>query len=72
MTAGDVNEILRLSVDERLRLLELIWESLSAEPANVPLADAHRAVVEARLAEHERDPNDVVSLAEVLGMARKS
>ena len=31
-----------------------LWESLAAHPSAVPLGDAHRAVIDERLAEHER------------------
>jgi len=67
----DVEEILRLPAEERLRLAEIIWASLVKEPASVPLGDAHRAVIEERLADHERNPNDVVTRAEVLAEARR-
>ena len=58
MTDTDVAEILKLPVEERLRLVELIWESLAANPSAVPLGDAHRAAIDERLAEHERNPDD--------------
>jgi putative addiction module component (TIGR02574 family) len=71
MSDTDVAEILKLSAEERLRLVEIIWASLAADPSSVPLSDAHRAVIDERLAEHERDPNDVVSRDEVLAEARR-
>ena len=71
MSNADVAEILKLPVEERLRLVELIWESLAADPSGVPLGDAHRAVIDERLAEHERNPDDVVSRDELLAEARR-
>jgi putative addiction module component (TIGR02574 family) len=71
MSQADVAKILELPPEERLRLVELIWESLSASPSSVPLSDAHRSVIEERLAEHERDPDDVISRDEVLAAARR-
>ncbi len=71
MSSADVAEILKLSAEERLRLIELIWNSLAAEPSDVPLGDAHRAVIDERIAEHERNPEDVVSRDEVLAQARR-
>ena len=71
MSDTDVAEILKLPVEERLRLVELIWESLAADPSGVPLGDVHRAVIDERLAEHERSPDDVVSRDEVLADARR-
>ena len=71
MSDTDVAEILKLPVEERLRLVELIWESLAADPSGVPLGDVHRAVIDERLAEHERTPGDVVSRGELLAEARR-
>jgi putative addiction module component (TIGR02574 family) len=71
MSDTDVAEILKLPAEERLRLVELIWESLAANPSEVPLSDAHRAVIDDRIAEHERSPRDVVSRDEVLARARR-
>ena len=71
MSDADVAEILKLPPEERMRLLEIIWESLASDAASVPLGDAHRAVIDERLAEHERNPDDVVSRDQVLAEARR-
>ena len=71
MSDADVAEILKLSPEERLRIAEIIWESLAADPSSAPLSDAHRTAIDERLSEHERDPNDVVSKDEVLREARR-
>jgi putative addiction module component (TIGR02574 family) len=71
MSDADIAEILKLPVEERMRLVEIIWASLAADPTGVPLGDAHRAVIDERLAEHERNPEDVVSLDEALKEARR-
>ena len=62
MGAADVAKILALPAEERLRLVELI---------DIPLSDAHGAVIDERLAEHEVSPNDVVTRAEVFALARR-
>ena len=71
MSDADVAEILKLPPEERLRLAEVIWASLAAEPSTVPLSDAHRQVLDERLAEHDRSPDDVVSKDQVLADARR-
>lgn len=71
MSDADIAEILQLPVEERLRLVQLIWESVAADPSAVQLGDAHRAVIDERLAEHERNPDDVVTRDEVLADARR-
>jgi putative addiction module component (TIGR02574 family) len=71
MSDTDVADILKLPAEERMRLVEIIWASLVIEPSSVPLGDAHRAMIDERLAEHERNPDDVVSRDEVLAEARR-
>jgi putative addiction module component (TIGR02574 family) len=71
MSDADVAEILKLPPDERLRLAEVIWASLAAEPSTVPLGDAHRQVLDERLAEHDKSPDDVVSRDQVIADARR-
>ncbi len=71
MSDTDVAEILKLPVEERLRLVEIIWESIATDPAGVPLGDAHRALIDERLAEHDRNPDDVVSRDAIFAEARR-
>lgn len=49
-------DIDRLTVGERLELIEQVWESLRRGAGVLPLSDAERAVIEARRAEHRTDP----------------
>ena len=70
MTEPVLDEILKLSAEERLRLIDRIWESL--DPNSVPVSEAHLKVIEERLAEHRRDPNSTVTLEEVLAEARNA
>jgi putative addiction module component (TIGR02574 family) len=71
MSQADVAKILALSVEERLNLIALIWESLSNNQSEIPVSDAERALLDERLAEHALDPDDVISHEEVLAMARR-
>lgn len=55
----------KLSVDERLELLEALWDDLTRR-SEVPLpSEAQLAELERRLAEHEANPDDVVPWSEV-------
>lgn len=72
MSDTEVAEILKLPAEERLRLLELLWESLSATPTSVPLGDAHRAAIDEALAEHRRDPDDVLTMEQMLRGVREA
>jgi putative addiction module component (TIGR02574 family) len=71
MSDADVAELLKLPPEERMRIAEIIWVSLAANPETVPLGDAHRALIDEAVAEHERHPEDVVSRDQVLAEARR-
>jgi putative addiction module component (TIGR02574 family) len=72
MSDADVAELLKLPAEEKLRLLELLWENLSASPSTLPVGDAHRAAIDEALAEHRQSPNDVLTLEQVLTGVRKA
>lgn len=64
-------DILGLPVQDRLRLVEDIWDSLAADPSAVPAPDWHRAELDQRLARHQASPDQVEHWAEVRTRLRK-
>jgi putative addiction module component (TIGR02574 family) len=56
MSSVDIREILKLSVTERLRLVEDIWDSIAASPDALPVTDAQRRELDRRLAEYRSNP----------------
>lgn len=52
----------RLSVEERIALVEDLWDSIAEE---TPLTDLQRAELDRRLEDHEANPDDVVSWEDV-------
>jgi putative addiction module component (TIGR02574 family) len=48
-------DIESLTQEERLDLLEDLWDSLSSDPASVPLTPAQREELDRRLDELDRD-----------------
>lgn len=62
-------EIVSLSVDERIRLAEAIWESIATEPGQPALTEAQQQELERRLAAHTASPKDVVPWEEVKAQA---
>ena len=55
----------RLGVDERLALVEELWDSIAADPASVPLPADHKAELDRRLAAHAANPDDTAPWEEV-------
>jgi putative addiction module component (TIGR02574 family) len=51
-----IAEILELPIAERIRLVELIWDSIAAVPEAVPISAELGAELDRRLAEFEADP----------------
>lgn len=56
MKSLPVAEILELPIAERMRLVEIIWDSITAVPEAVPVSDDLKADLDRRLAEFEADP----------------
>ena len=60
-----VTEILALPVQERVRLVGAIWDSISAAPEALALTPWQREELDRRLAEFEADPDAGSTLEEV-------
>lgn len=60
-----------LTVEERLDLLEQIWESLAAAPELVPLSDDQRIELDRRLDDLEREGPVGQSWDEMLARVRR-
>ena len=52
-----ITDILQLPVQERIRLVELIWDSVAAVPEAVEISPELKTELEARLAEFEENPD---------------
>ena len=50
----------RLSVEERLTLVQEIWDSIVAEGQSPPLSDAKLKELRRRVAEDDANPDDVI------------
>ena len=59
-------EVLRLSAEERLRLIEKLWDSLVDEHGEqLEVSAAIKAELDRRLAAHERAPGELLSWSEI-------
>lgn len=54
-------DIARLTVGERLGLIEQVWDSLRRDAGDLALNEAERALIESRRAEHRADPDAAVA-----------
>jgi len=63
MNAHLLAEALKLSPDDRLRLIDALWETLSEE--DIPVTAEGRVLLDARLADLEANPGDQSPWSEV-------
>ncbi len=63
--AGTLAEIISLSVNDRIRLVQAIWDSISADPEHLELTESQRIELSRRLLDHETNPSAVISWQKV-------
>jgi putative addiction module component (TIGR02574 family) len=62
MRVNDIPEIARLSVPERILLLEDLWDSIASDESSVPVPQSHRDELDRRLTQYEKDPGRLLTL----------
>ena len=67
MTVDALDAIRKLSLDERIRLVEQIWDSVAEDPdaAALPITPAQREELDRRLADAEARPGEGAPWSEV-------
>jgi putative addiction module component (TIGR02574 family) len=53
--ATDLNDILKLSIDERLEIIEKIWESIEQNDEVDKIPEWHRKILEERFKKHKNN-----------------
>lgn len=66
-----LNEIASLSVEERLFLVQAIWDSIAAEQAYPELTEAQERELDARIKDFEMNPDNSLSWEEVKASIKK-
>lgn len=67
-----VAEILALPVEDRVRLVEAIWDSISAVPEALPLTEWQKEELDRRLDDLEKNPDAGLTLEEVFARIRRA
>lgn len=68
--AATIAEINMLPVDDRLRIVDAIWEAIEDERADFVLTDAVKQELDRRIAEADANPDDEISREEVMSWLR--
>jgi putative addiction module component (TIGR02574 family) len=67
----EIKEILKLSVEERLHLVQTIWDSISGEAEDAEISKEHKAILNDRLESYKKNPEDNVNWEDVDKKVRK-
>ena len=59
MTTDALSEVLELPIADRIKLVQVIWDSVAAQPDQVPVTPEQRAELETRMREYRDAPDDV-------------
>ena len=70
MTPISVADILGLPVQERIQLVEIIWESIAAVPHAIEVSPELKTELQARLADFEQNPEAGYSWEQVKDQLR--
>ncbi len=62
MRVKDLPEISKLSIPEKILLVEDLWDTISADEASVPIPESHKGELDARLKRHASTPGTLLSL----------
>lgn len=71
MHSCDIPGIKRLSIPEKILLVEELWDSIAAEAKSVPVPASHLVEIDRRLARHAAQPGELLSLEELQARIEK-
>ena len=71
MRVDEFPEIARLTIPERILLLQDLWDSIASDESSVPMPESHREELDRRLAEYEKDPGRLLTLDDLRARVEK-
>ena len=57
----EIKDILKLSIDDRIHLVQTIWDSIAADTEASGISEEHVKVLDERLERHRVHPDEIVS-----------
>ena len=67
----EIKDILKLSIDERIHLVQTIWDSIATDTEVSEITEEHKKILDERLKARKNNPDDVVSWGEVKKSVKK-
>lgn len=69
--AATLSEIKSLSLEDRIHLVQAIWDSIAAEQVHPDLTDAQKQELDRRINAYDTDPQNVLTWEEVKAAIRE-
>jgi len=66
-----LNEITTLSIEDRIHLVQAIWDTIATEQAYPDLTAAQKQELDHRISDYEANPNDVLTWEEIKAAIKK-
>ena len=66
-----LKEITSLSIEDRIDLVQAIWDSIAAEQAYPDLTEAQQQEIDRRIADHEANPDNILTWQEIKASLKK-
>ena len=60
-----LNEITALSIEDRIRLVQAIWDSIAAEQAYPDLTEVQKRELDRRITDYEANPDNILTWEEI-------
>lgn len=60
MTAIELEHIMEMPVEQKILLIEDVWDSMRLKAKEVPVPDSHKRELDRRFEKHERHPENLL------------
>jgi putative addiction module component (TIGR02574 family) len=64
MTLDELAQIKQLTKEEKLQLVEDLWDEIAAMPDDLPVSDEEKALLDSRFEAHSKSPEEALTLEE--------
>jgi len=65
MRIADIPELRKLSPEEKILLVEDLWDSIATDESAIPVPESHRAELDRRLKAYQSAPGSLLSLEDL-------
>jgi putative addiction module component (TIGR02574 family) len=60
-----LNEIVTLNIEDRIRLVQAIWDSIANDPAYPDLTEQQKRELDARIEDYDLNPDNVLTYDQI-------